>query len=115
MLRLIQRITNWFACWRPWGRRQLRTVYVEELPEQLDRKNVYVVGEGVYRWFVALLCPCGCGETLYMSLYKEGRPRWTLAVHEDDSISLQPSVWRKGWVRESLFSNQRADQVVPRE
>lgn len=40
------------------------TVFTGELPDVLDPTPVYVVGERRHRWFVALVCPCGCGETL---------------------------------------------------
>ena len=72
----------------------LKTVKVEELPQKINSYSIYVVGEGAYLWYAAMLCPCGCGATLYMSLMPEGRPRWRLTEHGDGTITLQPSVWR---------------------
>lgn len=74
----------------PWA-----TLYVEELPERLTPTTVYVLGEKQYRWSVALLCPCGCGETLHMSLHEDSRPRWRLHDHRDGTVTLFPSVWRR--------------------
>lgn len=42
-----------------------------------------------------MLCPCGCGQTLHMSLLAEDRPRWEVTVHDDGTPSLHPSVWRR--------------------
>lgn len=66
---------------------------VEELPDSLDATKIYVVGESSHQWFVAMLCPCGCGETLHMSLM-EGSPRWTLTEQSDRTATLNPSVAR---------------------
>ena len=95
----------WAALWRWLFRlpRPLKTVRVEELPDALDAKSVYVVGEGSYRWYVAMLCPCGCGETLHMNLLPESSPRWTLTDDEDDSLTLHPSIWRKKGCRSHFF------------
>ena len=75
--------------------RPYKTVYADELPESLEESVVYVIGEGNHLWYVALICPCGCGQLLQMSLYKEGKPRWKLYQHSDETISLYPSIWRK--------------------
>lgn len=75
-------------------RRPIKGVRVEELPDNLDSKTLYVVGEAEYLWFAAIACPCGCGETLHMSLMPDERPRWKLIEHPDGTVSLTPSVWR---------------------
>lgn len=88
----------WTAVLSWFGRRQerpLKTVVVEELPDRLEAKTVYVAGENGHLWFVAMICPCGCGETLQMSLLKNVRPRWNVTQHQDGTVSLSPSVWRK--------------------
>ncbi|WP_236819161.1 DUF6527 family protein [Alicyclobacillus ferrooxydans] len=50
-----------------------------------------------------MLCPCGCGEVLHMSLHPDGRPRWELTRHPDGTVSLSPSVWRKVGCRSHFF------------
>ncbi|NES93778.1 MAG: hypothetical protein F6K32_00690 [Desertifilum sp. SIO1I2] len=98
--------------WRSLKRRLLgqpipkRTIKVEELPNRLHPNCVYVAGEGAYLWFVAMLCPCGCRATLYLSLMPEGRPRWHLTEHKDGTITLHPSVWRTKDCRSHFFLQQ---------
>ncbi len=94
------KIRGWFG---PLGERPLKTVVIEELPDRLDAKAVYVGGENGHFWFVALVCPCGCGETLQMSLLADVRPRWTLSRHPDGTASLTPSVWRQVGCRSHFF------------
>jgi hypothetical protein len=97
-----------FAClsslFRPDKTHPLRAVYVVELPDKPDKRAVYVLGEGSHRWFVALICPCGCGEVLQMSLLAGARPRWQLIEHRDTrTISLHPSVWRRVGCKSHFF------------
>ena len=68
-----------------------------------DGGVVYVLGEGRYKWFVALRCPCGCGALVQISLLPDAVPRWRLTEHPDGSISLEPSVWRRVGCRSHFF------------
>lgn len=42
----------------------------------------------------SLLCPCGCGFAISVSEdpQEPERRRWTLALHEDGTVSAQPSI-----------------------
>lgn len=96
---------------RTWGRLRgkpvlpppLTTVHTSEVPECPGVGNLYVVGEGLHRWYAVFSCPCGCGETVHLSLIEGDRPRWRLTEHEDDSVSLSPSVWRNRGCRSHFF------------
>jgi hypothetical protein len=73
-----------------------RTLVVEEsLPKKLKRRTLYVLQEDGFEEQAAMLCPCGCRRVLQMNLLRDERPYWHLTRHEDDTASLQPSVWRK--------------------
>jgi hypothetical protein len=97
------RLWHWITSWFRRAPKPLHTVHLEELPEQLGAGAVYVLGEGSHKWFVAMICPCGCGETVQVSLLTEARPRWRLVEHSDGTISLEPSVWRKVGCRSHFF------------
>ena len=95
-MRLLSWIWNKvFGTFKTRAERPLKTVTVEELPDRLDAATIYVAGENGHCWFVAMLCPCGCGATLQMSLLADARPRWSLTQFDDGTVSLTPSVWRK--------------------
>ena len=67
--------------------------FVEDLPEKISEKKLYVIGEKENYWLVVMICPCGCNSTLYMNLLEEYYPFWKYKV-EDGKISLSPSVDR---------------------
>jgi len=62
--RRVAAAASWVARWRGlYG-----AVDVTELPDRLEPRILYVVGEDGHRWFAAFFCPCGCGETIQASL-----------------------------------------------
>lgn len=73
----------------------LKNLYIEELSDCLKNNYIYILGEGDYLWEAVMLCPCGCGELLHMSLHKNGSPKWNLEKHKNGTVSLSPSIWRK--------------------
>jgi hypothetical protein len=104
-MRVVRAIWGWLRSWFVWEKplRPLITVHAAELPEILDAAAVYVLGEGKHRWFVAMICPCGCKTTLQMSLLADAKPKWKLTEHDDGTISLYPSVWRTEGCRSHFF------------
>ena len=93
MASVVKRLKNWL---RNLLRPQFRTIFIEEdAPEQPKPKILYVVTENDEPWHTAMLCPCGCGQTLYMNLISDEQPVWQLTVHEDGSGTLCPSILRK--------------------
>jgi hypothetical protein len=64
------------------------------MPEKLQPRRLYVVGEDGRRWFAAFLCPCGCSAVIHASLVEASTPRWRLTRHFGGAVSLHPSVWR---------------------
>ena len=83
--------------------RPYQTLLMEELPDRMDAHTIYVLGEGEYTWSASMLCPCGCGDILHMSLHKEGRPRWRITSHNDGTVSLSPSINRMVGCKSHFF------------
>lgn len=87
----------WFRSAFRWFRgqpRPLGTLVVEELPDSLDEKVVYLLGVNQAAWAVAFLCPCGCKSLIELNLLPEARPCWRVRRHRDMTNSLWPSVDR---------------------
>lgn len=76
-------------------RGNLLVEHVEDEPDVLSDKVFYVVGEGGHPWYGIVLCPCGCGEVIKLSMVPNSRPRWELVDTWDDTATLRPSVWRR--------------------
>lgn len=66
---------------------------VSELPDDLKDDFVYIVGENNFLWFVALKCPCRCGDIIHLNLLPETKPCWKVDTHLDGTVSIKPSVW----------------------
>lgn len=94
VLHLLQNLYRWFQerLVPPY-----RTCFIEDddVPKLLQEKTIYIVQEDGILWHVSMLCPCGCGETLYLNLIPDERPCWRLTKHHNKTVSLYPSVWRK--------------------
>jgi hypothetical protein len=79
-----------------------RAVRVEDLPESPKPLRLYIAGEPKQEWGAAMLCPCGCGDTIQLNLLREVRPRWRF-TENNVGPSLEPSVWRKQGCRSHFF------------
>lgn len=99
----LRRIFNLIRSWFVGRPKPFKVVRLQELPDTLDPTTVYILGEGQYLWFMAMLCPCGCGDLLQMSLLPTVEPWWRLIEHKNKSISLYPSVWKKAGCRSHFF------------
>ena len=76
-------------------RRAYATEIVKEFPDRLEPKCIYLVGDASVPWFAALLCPCGCGAFIRLSLLNNDRPQWRARRHFTGTVTLEPSIWRK--------------------
>lgn len=80
---------------RAWLRPRFRVVCVEgDVPTSPKIKTLYVVIEDNIRWSAAMLCPCGCGALINLNLLSDERPTWQLIKHQNNNVSLAPSIWR---------------------
>lgn len=79
------------------------TETTNEFPEEVEPKRVYLVGDGTVPWFAALLCPCGCGAFIRLSLLENDRPRWRMKHHLTGTVTLAPSIWKKEGCQSHFF------------
>lgn len=88
------------------GHTGLKTVYVADTPERLASETIYIVGENNHYWCAAMLCPCGCGDGVFLSLVEEDYPSWKCKVDRTQRVTLVPSVWRTAGCRSHYFVRQ---------
>ena len=69
--------------------------HVADVPDAPESRIVYLVGEGRHIWYIAMRCPCGCGDLLQMNTTAGARPQWSVTEHNDGTVTIHPSVWRK--------------------
>ncbi len=75
---------------------------VEDLPDALEPKTLYLVGDRT-PWAAALLCPCGCRDVIQISLIANDNPRWRIFEHTDSTMSIFPSIRRIKNCRSHFF------------
>lgn len=76
-----------------------RTVWIEDLPEKLKKKTMYIVGGEKHPFQAVFLCPKSCGKrmTLNISTQHNKWDRWNLTKHKNGTISLYPSIWMRSF------------------
>ena len=78
---------SWRLVERSGLRRGLATEPVDDLPGDLKPRHVYLVGDGPRPWSAAMLCPCGCGATIQLSLVPHDSPSWRATRNLSGSVS----------------------------
>lgn len=82
--------------------RKYRVQYVAEEPNELGSQLIYLVGDNGYLTHAAFLCPCGCGEPIFLNLLTDARPCWSVTVYRGVP-SIAPSVNRVRGCRSHFF------------
>jgi len=92
--------TAWINLSRLFQRKEepFKVSHIEELPEKPQRGILYALGEGT-PWALALLCPCGCGALIQLSLLRDERPSWSMHLDRKGRATITPSVWRTAGCR----------------
>lgn len=75
----------------------------EDIPDVVLDRVMYLIGEGKSPWMASFLCPCGCKETISLSLIKTDDPRWQARVSREGEVTLTPSVWRTKGCKSHFF------------
>lgn len=74
------------------------TQFVVDHPdrESMASDRVYVVGDRAFQKWATFRCPCGCGDTIMLSLSQKRRPSWTVVSDWLGRPTLDPSVRQTG-------------------
>lgn len=75
---------------------QFSWVYIPDNPPKNSIKAncIYIVGNEQYQKWAYLLCPCGCGDIIMLSLNQKSSPSWQLSINELNNPTLYPSIHR---------------------
>lgn len=81
-----------------------------DLPDALKSETLYLIGERECYSAAAMLCPCGCTDTVHLNLLPDVRPRWRAHRHRDGTVTIDPSVWRTKGCKSHYYI--RAGKIV---
>jgi hypothetical protein len=87
---ILSRLLEWLGL----REKSYRVQRVAELPDTPRPFVIYAIGDSD-AWLAALVCPCGCGHLIQLSLLKEDSPHWSLQADRGGKVSISPSVWRR--------------------
>lgn len=78
---------------------------VDSIPSNLAEYVVYIEGKPGDEDLAKLVCPCGCNETITLSLMEDTKNSWRLSFSgwPIKRISLSPSIWRTKGCRSHFF------------
>ncbi|WP_353477785.1 DUF6527 family protein [Pseudoalteromonas sp. JC3] len=79
--------------------------YVNEEPEVIRSKLLYVIGENEFHTYAVMLCPCGCESKIHLNLITNHRPAWQISKN-GKYPTLTPSIWRQVGCRSHFFLRQ---------
>lgn len=109
-MKLLRAIWRWFCELFRRQQKPYLVVISEDLPDGLRERTLYLVGTDPHFWMAAMLCPCGCGETIELNLAPPARPRWSVRRNPDQTVTVHPSIWRSRgctshfWLRGGLIT-----------
>lgn len=71
------------------------TKWVENLPKNLDKNTIYIVGGRNYPFQSVFLCPDNCGRIISLNISKQHNflERWRIKEHKNGTLSIHPSIY----------------------
>lgn len=86
-----------------WLQPEHKFINVDELPENVNEKTIYIIGDSSQPWLLAFNCPCGCHNLIQLNLLKDADPCWKYKVTRKKKINISPSVWRTTGCKSHFF------------
>ena len=73
--------------------RQYKIKWVEDLPKQIDKNTIYIIGGHEHPFYAAVTCPRKkCRKVIHLEVSKQFDKRWSVK-EEDGVVSLSPSIY----------------------
>ena len=72
-------------------------------PDTLNDNIVYVVGCKKYIKWAYLKCPCGCNDTIMLSLDRKKYPSWSVKQGMLGQATISPSIYKQDGCRSHFF------------
>lgn len=79
--------------WLGFREKSYRIQRLPELPDNPRPFVIYAIGDPD-AWLAALVCPCGCGHLIQLSLLQVDTPCWSLHADRGGKVTISPSIWR---------------------
>lgn len=111
---LIRLISRTWASVLSWFRDEFLCIdmHGDEPPGKIARlRLIRMIDEGE-PWVAVMMCPCGCGDVIELSLSPASKTHWTLSI-DGHRPTLYPSVWRNTGCRSHFWVQRGRVRWVP--
>ncbi|NNT71571.1 hypothetical protein HKT18_05000 [Flavobacterium sp. IMCC34852] len=76
---------------------------VDDIPELISDKTIFIVQDGNAPELLAFKCPCGCNADIVLNLLEDASPCWSYEIMDGNTIDIYPSIWRKAGCKSHFF------------
>jgi Family of unknown function (DUF6527) len=83
--------------------RRIQVIPGDSLPPKLPKRDLVLARDGNEDWCVGMRCPCRCGMNIELLVIPEAKPRWDIAIDNQQRPTLTPSVWVQRGCRSHFF------------
>jgi hypothetical protein len=94
MKKWFESIDHYFNKARPVTKARYKFKFINEVPDEIPERIIYIVGDRPHYWMLCFKCPCGCGDNISLNLLNQRRPCWRFVVRWG-RLTITPSIWRK--------------------
>lgn len=82
---------------------EYKCFFVEDIPEDIKNKSIYIVGSRSCPWLIIFKCPCGCNSLIQLNLLKDASPCWKFKITNKGKFDISPSIWKKKGCKSHFF------------
>lgn len=86
-----------------WLQPEYKFMYINEIPDKVNDKTIYIIGDIKQPWLLVLTCPCGCKNLIQLNLLKDATPCWKYRILKKNKINISPSIWRINGCKSHFF------------
>lgn len=106
---MFQEIMKWLGTWIAAIFRSSQKGYIalacEDVPDNVQDGQIYLLGDKGAYWQAVMKCPCGCSETIQLPMSRGARPCWTFSGSMSKP-TLRPSVHRNRGCRSHFIVSE---------
>ncbi len=74
--------------------RRYQTQWIEDLPNDPKRNNIYIIGGRKHPFYAAIVCPRKkCKEIIHLDVASDAKKKWKIIEHSNKTISISPSIY----------------------
>jgi Family of unknown function (DUF6527) len=78
-----------------WFHSSYNIKYVDDVPELISVRTIYIIGVPEDPWLLVFKCPCSCGNSIHLNLLKDAKPKWKFHIYgPNGKINISPSIRR---------------------